>query len=1126
MGKLQNELSEKYNNEIAETYALEMILATEYGLEIAKKLLEKYNFTEDYLFDFTPDEIVHDIAIMETVNSENKHALHLNTNTSRQNIWQIKLMKLNDQVSLSRGLPIIENFGFKLIDEKPYEIKLENGTFVHICDFGVKVDERYLDRANNKVIRDNLCAALLDVFNRVMENDSLNKLVLFSGLTSRQIMLVRSINSYLVQTTLPFSRQYMTDCLNNYPVITTDLYTLFEVKFDLQNHDIKQVEIINARIHNHLVDVASLDDDRILRSFQAVVNAMIRTNYYQKDEALDNKDYISFKVESQKLAFLPKPLPLYEVFVYSSRFEAVHLRFGKVARGGFRWSDRREDFRTEVLGLVKAQVVKNSVIVPTGSKGGFYCKKLPSITNRESYMAEGIACYKKFIAGLLDITDNLVAGKVIPPIDVIRYDSDDPYLVAAADKGTATFSDYANEMSMQYGFWLGDAFASGGSVGYDHKKMGITARGAWEAAKRHFRHLNIDIQNQDFTVIGIGDMAGDVFGNGMLLSKHIKLLAAFNHQHIFLDPNPDTIQSFAERERLFNLPRSSWADYDKSKISIGGGVFERASKSIILSVEVKAWLQTGENEVTPNELIKMILKSHTDMLYNGGIGTYIKAETESNEMVKDKANDNLRINGRELNVRVVVEGGNLGVTQLGRIEFAKKGGAIYTDAIDNSAGVDCSDHEVNIKILFADIMHKTGMTVEKRNQILGTMTDDVAKLVLRDNYLQTEILRYASTRASELFSINVNFIEKLEKRGELDRAVEFLPGNQEIEERIRKNQGLTTPELSVLLAYSKIVLDREILCSGIPDGSEFSELLFKYFPKQLQDNYAANIENHYLRKEIIATSLANLVTNRMGITFISRFEDEFKTSIDNIIKAFWVVYKLVDAESVFAEIEALDNKVLADVQVELLIQLKKSLERSTRWLLRKVKDGNKILPLIADYHDDIKHLIEILPSITSATEYPKVKSVEDKLLASKVPLRLVGFIARTSIIPQLFDIVMLSRESKRSYENIATNYFYLGQVLRMDWLRKSLIALPENNKWQALSRSALLADGYAIYSTFVKNVINRSDVNDNNFAKTWLAKESDKIVQINQMLDELQSYKSVDLAMLSAAVRELGTILN
>lgn len=1126
MNKLQNKLSEKYNNEMAESYELQAMLASKYDATIATKLLEKYNFSEDYLFDFTPHEIIQDIEMMESISSENKYALSLNTNTSRKNIWQIKLMKLNDQVSLSRGLPIIENFGFKLIDERPYEIKMNNGSFIHICDFGVKVDEKDVGKANDQIVIDNLKDAILDVFNRITESDSLNKLTLFSGLTSRQTVLIRAVNSYLVQTALPFSRQYMADCLNNYPSITADLFALFATKFHLENHDIKKAEIINDRIHAKLADVASLDDDRILKSFQAVLNAMIRTNYYQNDEDGNEKDYISFKVESKKLIFLPKPLPLYEIFVYSRRFEAIHLRGGKVARGGFRWSDRREDFRTEVLGLVKAQIVKNSVIVPTGSKGGFYCKKLPAITNREAYMAEGVACYKKFISGLLDITDNLIAGNIIPPRDVIRYDEDDPYLVAAADKGTATFSDYANEMSNQYGFWLGDAFASGGSAGYDHKKMGITARGAWEAAKRHFRHLNMDIQNQDFTVIGIGDMAGDVFGNGMLLSKHIKLLAAFNHQHIFLDPNPNIVESFGERERLFNLPRSSWTDYDKSKISSGGGIFERSSKSIPLSLEVQKWLKVVENELAPNDLIKAILKSETDMLYNGGIGTYVKSEIEADEVVKDKANDSLRINGADLNVRVVVEGGNLGVTQLGRIEFAKKGGAIYTDAIDNSAGVDCSDHEVNIKILFADIMQKTGMTVEQRNKILEMMTDNVAKLVLRDNYLQTEILRYASTRASELFSLNINFIEKLEKRGELDRAVEFLPNANEIEERVRRVQGLTTPELAVLLAYSKIVLDHEILHSDLLDGTEFNELLFKYFPQYLQDNYASHIETHYLRKQIIATNIANLVTNRMGITFVSRFEDEFNTSVSNIIKAFWVVYKLVDAEGVFADIEALDNKVTATVQIELLIHLKKSLERSTRWLLRKIKDRSNILSLIDEYGSDMTELIAILPKITSATEYTKVKMVEDQLLAANVNEKLVKFIARSSVLPQLFDIAMIARETNRKLENIAVNYFYVGRVLRMDWLRRSLIALPENNKWQALSRSALLADGYAIYSTFIKNAINDTNQNDENFAKTWIDKEAGKITKVNQMFDELQSYKSIDLAMLSAAVRELGEILN
>ena len=1096
-----------------------------HGGSMAEALLKKYTFSEDYLIDYSANCVVSDIAMMERLSSTNQYALDLHVNPNRENIWQVKLIKVDDQVSLSRGLPIIENFGFKLIDEHPYVVTLENGNVIHICDFGVQVEPALVNKLEDANAAQNLKDAIVAAFNRQIDNDGLNQLVLFSGLKARAVRLLRAVTHYLVQTSLPFSSQYMAECLARYPDITYKLYALFEARFNLSTHDVELAKKIQNEIIDGLEGVTSLDDDRILNACTAVINAMLRTNYYQKDKNGLDKEYISFKLESGQLKFLPKPLPLYEIFVYSRRFEAIHLRGGKVARGGFRWSDRREDFRTEVLGLVKAQIVKNSVIVPTGSKGGFFCKKLPPITEREAYMAEGVYCYKTFIAGLLDITDNLVSGAIVPPHDVIRYDNDDPYLVAAADKGTATFSDYANEMSKEYNFWLGDAFASGGSAGYDHKKMGITARGAWEAAKRHFRHLNIDIQTQDFSVIGIGDMAGDVFGNGMLLSKHIKLLAAFNHQHIFLDPHPDVAASFAERERLFNLPRSSWADYDSKKISSGGGVYARSLKAIPLSKEVQYWLRVDANELNPNELIRAILKSDTDMLYNGGIGTYIKAESESHEAVKDKANDQLRVNGNELRVKVVVEGGNLGVTQLGRIEFAKNGGAIYNDAIDNSAGVDCSDHEVNIKILFTDVMHSTKMSLDKRNEILASMTDDIAALVLRDNYLQTEVLRYASTRAEELFSININFMDKLEKRGELDRYVEFLPNAQEIAERTRLGIGLTTPELSVLLAYSKIILDREILHSDLTEDPAFNSLLVKYFPTYLQQNYLEYINRHYLRKEIIATQLSNLMVNRMGITFVSRFEDEFRTDVTQIARAFWAVYNIVGAEGLFAQIEALDNKVQADVQVELLIYLKKALERSIRWLLRRVKDTNELSGLVDTYGADMKRLIGMTTAVISPVDYPQIAQTEDHFVASGVPLALAQFLSRSSAMAQLLDVVILARETRCELETVARNYFYAGRMIRMDWLRKNLIALPENNKWQALSRSALLADAYVLYSAFIKNAITVAGVKDAQFAATWLTNNPEKVAQLNSMFDELQNYKTVDLAMLSAAVRELGTIL-
>jgi glutamate dehydrogenase len=1094
----------------------------------ADKLIKKYvdTFNEDYLIEYSVDEIINDIEVMESLSGENQYAVRLGIreDASAKNLWKIKLFKLNDQVSLSRGLPIIENFGFKLLDERPYKSNLGKAGVIHICDFGVEVPDAVAKKIHDKELSLVLRDAIVSVFNREVENDALNKLVLFSGLAIREVTLLRAITHYFTQTTLPFSRQYIADTLKRFPNIARNLFLLFVAKFNLNSHDLNHANKIHNEIINELNSVTSLDDDRILKAFLTTIHAILRTNYYQMDENGKPKEYISFKLESGKLSFLPKPLPLYEIFVYSMRFEAIHLRFGKVSRGGFRWSDRREDFRTEILGLVKAQVVKNSVIVPTGSKGGFVCKKLPPITEREAYMAEGIACYKKFIAGLLDITDNLIAGNIIPPKNVVRYDGDDPYLVVAADKGTATFSDYANEMSHKYGFWLGDAFASGGSVGYDHKKMGITARGAWEATKRHFRHLGIDTQKDDFSVIGIGDMAGDVFGNGMLLSEHICLVAAFNHQHIFLDPKPNSSISFKERQRMFALPRSTWADYDKSKISKGGGVFERTLKQIPLSPEVREWLNIKDKELSPNELINLILKAPADLLYNGGIGTYIKSEAESHEAVKDKANDAIRVNGNELQVKVVVEGGNLGATQLGRIEFAKKGGLICTDAIDNSAGVDCSDHEVNIKILFADIMQKSKMSVKERNKILEAMTDNVANLVLRDNYLQTQILSYADARANELFSINVNFIEKLEKRGEIDRRVEFLPSYQEITERQRAGVGLTSPELELLLAYSKMSLDLQILNSDLVTDGAFNSLLISYFPDILQKKYTDYINCHYLRREIISNQLANLIVNHMGITFVSRFEDEFRSDVSLIVRAFWTVYNLFGAHAMFAEIESLDNKVNADLQVEMLIRMKKFLERTTRWVMRRFKDGGQMLLLIDKYSKDVSALLKNLPTILSTEEYTGVAHLEGKLIDSKVPKHLAQFMARSSAVPQLLDIVILSDETKHNLIDVARNYFYLGRVLRMDWLRKNLIALPENNKWQALSRSALLADGYALYSNLIRSAIGSTNVNDDDFAQSWLTLEPTKIKLLNDMFDELQSYKTLDLAMLSAAVREIGTI--
>ncbi len=1088
---------------------------------------EAYNkfalaLSAEYLDRYSLEEVTEDCKLMSSLSHNNEYAIAITDGESNaDNLWQIKLIRFNDTVSLSRGLPIIENFGFKLLDEKPYKVKIAQNEQIYICDFGVEVPDGLVGKIKDQQLISKLKSAIVAAFTRQVESDTLNKLVLYSGLTARQVSLIRAVVKYMAQTSLPFSAGYMSECLKNHAAVSKHLFDLFEAKFCPEHHSAAKAGEIQQLVNAELNKVENLAEDQILKAAFSVVNAMLRTNYYQTLDDGAHKPYISFKLESAKVLNLPKPYPLYEIFVYSIRFEAVHLRGGKVARGGLRWSDRKEDFRTEVLGLVKAQMVKNSVIVPTGSKGGFVCKKLPDAKDREAYMAEGISCYKQFISGLLDITDNLVNGQVVHPKQVIRHDGEDPYLVVAADKGTATFSDFANEMSQKYSFWLGDAFASGGSVGYDHKKMGITAKGAWEAVKRHFRHLGIDTQTQDFTVIGIGDLMGDVFGNGMLLSEHIKLIAAFNHQHIFLDPNPNVKTSYQERLRMFNLPRSSWEDYDKSTISQGGGIYSRSSKTIPLTSEVKAWLEIEDDELAPNDLIHLILKAKADLLYNGGIGTYIKAESQSNEEVKDKANDALRVNGNQLRVRVVGEGGNLGATQLGRIEFAQAGGNICTDAIDNSAGVDCSDHEVNIKILFAAIMQATGMDVATRNKILESMTDDVGHLVLRDNYLQTLVLRTAGYRARYTLPNHQIFMRKLEKSGELDRKIEFLPTDAEINERMQEDRGLTSPEMSVLLAYSKMSLDREILKSTLVTDADFNDLLIAYFPKHLQENYKDFILNHYLRKEIIANQLANLVVNRAGMTFVSRFTDEFSSPLSDILKAWWVAYNLLGAPRLYNEIEGLDNKVDAEVQLKLYVGVEKAVERLCRWILRYVKDLSSASSIISKYTTHVETLESHIDKLIKSEDYPEVRDEENLYISANVPAVLAKLVSRLGYLPQVMDIVLLAMENNLAYDVVADNYFAAGRLLQIDWLRKNVLLLSRGNKWQALARSALLADVFKLYRGAMQLAI----VNTKADTRVWIANNQDRMDKINAILEELQSYKVLDLAMLSAAIREFAHIL-
>lgn len=837
-------------------------------------------FPQNYINNYEPNSAVYDIEKMENTAEIGGLALELFQNSKEDSkFFHLKIYNRTSEIALSDILPMLEAAGFKVIEEQPFLITpksmSKSGERIWIRDFrlhnlsGVQIDFPELKPL--------LEEALLKVWHGEMERDFFNSLTLKVGLNFKQITMLRAYAKYLKQADFSHGQATIEQAFAAHPQIAKNIVELFENRFNPESQT-ANYELLIANIEEQLSAVTSAVYDCVFRRYINMIDATWRTNYFQ------DKPVLSFKFNSAIVPDLPKPVPFAEIFVYSPRVEGIHLRGGKVARGGLRWSDRADDFRTEVLGLMKAQMVKNSVIVPVGSKGGFFVKNPPAA--RDALMAEGVECYKLFLSGLLDITDNIVDGKIVPPANCVRLDGDDPYLVVAADKGTASFSDIANSVSAAYNFWLGDAFASGGSVGYDHKKMAITARGAFVSVRRHFSEMGVDIDKTPFTTVGIGDMAGDVFGNGMLLSENIKLVAAFNHQHIFLDPTPNEKTSFAERKRMFNLPRSSWADYDATLISQGGGIFERSAKSITISKEAQVAIGVAQETFTPDALIKAILLAPVDLLWNGGIGTYVKADDETNEQVGDRANNNLRVNGRELRAKIVGEGGNLGFTQKGRIEYARNGGRINTDAIDNSAGVDCSDHEVNIKIAFSGLVSSGKLGLEKRNEILASMTDEVAELVLQDNILQTQAITIAEEKAADLLPSHTRLMHYLEKKGLLNREIEFLPSDRKLAELLEQKQGLTRPELAVLLSYSKMEIYNELLASDLPDDAYFAGELKRYFPKAMQENFAEAIEVHPLRREIIATCVTNSLVNHAGISFSFDVAESTNSSIRDVAAAY------------------------------------------------------------------------------------------------------------------------------------------------------------------------------------------------------------------------------------------------
>lgn len=1027
--------------------------------------------------------------------------------------WRFRIYRRGESIPLADMLPLLDQLGLRALDERAFGFNIDAAALtVWLHDVGVALpaDVQLTDDVKEEIQR-----SFRAEFAGAIEVDGLNRLVLLAGLTSRQIEVLRGYSRYLRQIGFPFSQQYVEATLARHASISRMLSALFAARFDPAG--VADEVGLRAEILEALDAVPSLDDDRTLRSLLALIDATVRTNAYRPGPDGGHRPVISYKFDTSKVPDLPLPRPLFEVWVCSPRVEGIHLRNGRIARGGIRWSDRREDFRTEVLGLVKAQIVKNAVIVPTGAKGGFVVKRPPA--GADEMRAAGVACYKEFIRGLLDLTDNIVGGKIVPPPDTVRHDDDDPYFVVAADKGTATFSDIANEISAEYGFWLGDAFASGGSDGYDHKEMGITARGAWESVRRHARALGKDADRDELTVVGIGDMSGDVFGNGMLLSKHLKLLAAFDHRHIFIDPDPDPLLSFNERKRLFDLPRSSWADYDKKLISAGGGVYPRTMKSIALSPEVCKRLGTETLSFTPSELLTAILKAPVDVLWNGGIGTYVKATTETHAEVGDRANDGLRVNGAELRCRMVGEGGNLGLTQRGRVEFALNGGLVNTDSIDNSAGVDCSDHEVNIKILFGTVMAEGEMTLEQRNDLLAEMTDEVGELVLDDNRAQTLTLAIARRQALPMVNVHARYLHVLEAEGWLNRALEALPTDKQIAERQASGMGLMTPEFAIVLAYTKSVNMAEMVRTEFPDDPYLEPDLVRYFPKVLQQRYRDEIGRHRLRREIIATQVSNQMANLSGISFDNRMTEDTGAGVVDVMRAWIAARDIFDFQSVWDEIEALPSHVKLDTQLDLFLEVRRMVERSALWLLRHRRPPLDIAAVVGEFKPGVIELSSTLDTHLRGRLRDQMFANEAARLAAGVPERLAQRSVTWPLMHTAFDVIDLAVRQKMSVGVTTAAYWEMFDTLDLGWLWDAVGALPRNDRWQTQARSALRDDLMGALADLADEALYIGG------AREWVSANERVVSRALAMFTEIRRADAFDLTTLSVALRQLRNLV-
>ncbi|MBF6357764.1 NAD-glutamate dehydrogenase [Nocardia higoensis] len=1114
------------------------------------EVVQEYStaFPESYKQDFTPARALRDIARLErlTEGAIDQHLYRIPD--AEPGAWRFALAVCGAGISLSQVLPVLQSLGLEVVDERPYRVRVEPERWIY--DFGVlarqellrsaldtDLDAELLESAagEGSGLRQRFVDAVAAMWHGRAEADGLNELVLRARLPWRAVAMLRAYAKYLQQAGFPYSQINIARVLLAHPDIAALLVDLFAARFDPGTCSAERAVECEAQLRLRIDEVVSLDADRILRAILGLIKATLRTNFYTTDVDGAPRAYISMKVEPREIAELPKPKPQFEIFVYSPRVEGVHLRFGSVARGGLRWSDRLEDFRTEILGLVKAQAVKNAVIVPVGAKGGFVVKQPPQPTgdpgaDRQALTAEGVECYRIFISGLLDLTDNvdLATGAVVPPARVVRHDGDDTYLVVAADKGTASFSDIANAVAIDYGFWLGDAFASGGSAGYDHKAMGITARGAWESVKRHFREMGIDTQSEDFTVVGIGDMSGDVFGNGMLLSEHVRLVAAFDHRHIFLDPNPDAARSYRERQRLFALPRSSWADYDRALISEGGGVWDRTVKAVPISPQARAalGLPDGVTSLAPPELVRAILLAPAQLLWNGGIGTYIKASTETNAEVGDKSNDPVRVDGRDLRVAVIGEGGNLGATARGRIEFCRAGGKMNTDALDNSAGVDCSDHEVNIKVLLDGVVSAGLLPVAERNPLLASMTDEVARMVLRDNVSQNFLMGLARFESTRMTNVNARLITDLEERRGLDRELEALPSKTEMKRRVANGEGLLSPELANLMAHVKLSLKSDLLDSDLPDQAYFAARLPEYFPEPMRERFGAAIKRHRLRREIVTTMLVNEMVDYGGISYAFRLNEENGASASDAVRAFAAAVEIFGLREVWERIRAADVPVA--VRDELELETKRTLDRASRWLLNNRPQPIAVGAEVNRYRDGVRELAPKVSTWLRGHHILSVTEQADELVRRGAPRELATEVYGLLNQFPLLDVLDIADITDRDGDEVGAMYYALNDHLKIDWLLAAISDLERGDRWHALARLAVRDDMYSSLRSLTLDVLSAGDPEETAEEKIqyWESKNQSRLGRARAALAEIFESGAHDLAGLSVAARQVRSMVS